>query len=64
MDVEFTRNIALIEELETSVRLLKLGFGEYQNLGGANDFYYLPFQLISSGFEMEIFQSRTFLEIF
>jgi hypothetical protein len=31
--------------------LLKLGFGEYQNLGGANDFYYLPFQLISSGFE-------------
>ena len=51
MDVEFTRNIALIEELETSVRLIKLGFGEYQNLGGANDFYYLPFQLISSGFE-------------
>ncbi len=51
MKDEAIRKISLIEELETSMKLLKLGFGEYQNLDMANDFYYLPFQLISSGFE-------------
>ena len=51
MDNDTIRNVALIEELENSVRLLKIGFGEYQNLDLANDFYYLPFQLISSGLE-------------
>jgi hypothetical protein len=51
MDNEIIRKISLNEELNTSVRLIKLGFGEYQNLDMANDFYYLPFQLISSGFE-------------
>lgn len=45
------RKVALIEELETSIKLLKLGFGEYQNLDMSNNFYYLPFQLISIGFE-------------
>ncbi len=51
MNDEVVRKISLIEELETSIKLIKLGFGEYQNLDMANDFYYLPFQLISSGFE-------------
>ncbi|HUX59289.1 MAG TPA: hypothetical protein VMV77_20120 [Bacteroidales bacterium] len=51
MKDEVIRKISLIEELDTSIRLIKLGFGEYQNLDMANDFYYLPFQLISSGFE-------------
>lgn len=51
MDDEVIRKLSLNEELNTSVRLIKLGFGEYQNLDMANDFYYLPFQLISSGFE-------------
>lgn len=51
MKDEVIRKISLIEELGTSIRLIKLGFGEYQNLDMANDFYYLPFQLISSGFE-------------
>lgn len=51
MKDEVSRKISLIEELNTSIRLIKLGFGEYQNLDMANDFYYLPFQLISSGFE-------------
>ncbi|MBD3329756.1 hypothetical protein GF357_04660 [Candidatus Dojkabacteria bacterium] len=31
--------------------MIKLGFGELQNLDMGNDFYYLPFQLLSSGFE-------------
>jgi hypothetical protein len=48
---EVITKLSLNEELNTSVRLIKLGFGEYQNLDMANDFYYLPFQLISSGFE-------------
>lgn len=51
MKDEVSRKLSLIEELDTSIRLIKLGFGEYQNLDMANDFYYLPFQLISSGFE-------------
>ncbi len=51
MKDEVIGKISLIEELDTSIRLIKLGFGEYQNLDMANDFYYLPFQLISSGFE-------------
>jgi len=51
MNNEVIKELSLNEELITSVRLIKLGFGEYQNLDMANDFYYLPFQLISSGFE-------------
>ncbi len=51
MNDEIIRKSSLNEELITSIRLIKLGFGEYQNLDMANDFYYLPFQLISSGFE-------------
>ena len=46
-----TKNVALHEELSSSIKLIELGFGEYQNLDAGNDFYYLPFQLISSGFE-------------
>ena len=45
------KNLALNEELLTSINLNKLGFREYQNIDMANDFYFLPFQLISSGFE-------------
>ena len=51
MNDEVSEKILLHEELNTSIKLIKLGFGEYQNLDLANDFYYLPFQLISSGFE-------------
>ena len=51
MNDEVIRKLSLNEELNTSVRLIKLGFSEYQNLDMSNDFYYLPFQLISSGFE-------------
>ena len=45
------RNFALLEECDTSGKLIKLGLGELQNLDLANDFYFLPFQLLSQGFE-------------
>jgi len=45
------KDLYLDDELRTSVKLIELGFGEFQNLDLANDFYYLPFQLLSSGFE-------------
>lgn len=51
MNNNVKKNLALLEELETSINLIKLGFGEFQNLDMANNFYYLPIQLISSGFE-------------
>jgi hypothetical protein len=45
------KELYLDDELRTAVKLIELGFGEFQNLDLANDFYYLPFQLLSSGFE-------------
>ena len=51
MDNDEVKNWALYEELESSIKLIQLGFGEFQNLDTENDFYHLPFQLISSGFE-------------
>jgi hypothetical protein len=51
MDREILKHISLQDELLASAKLIELGFAEYQNLDLANDFYYLPFQLLSSGFE-------------
>lgn len=51
MDKYINIHIILLEEIENSSKLIKLGFGELQNIDQVNDFYYLPFQLISSGFE-------------
>ena len=51
MTVKLQQKIAIIQELETSIKLIELGLGEYQNLNKSNNFYYLPFQLISSGLE-------------
>ena len=45
------KDLYLSDELETAAKLIQLGFGEFQNLDWGNDFYYLPFQLLSSGFE-------------
>jgi len=45
------KDFCIQDELATSIRLIKLGLGEYQNLDLSNDFYFLPFQLLSSGFE-------------
>lgn len=51
MTSEAIKDVYLHDELITSIRLIKLGFGELQNLDMANDFYHLPFQLLSSGLE-------------
>ncbi|WP_025141554.1 hypothetical protein [Pedobacter jeongneungensis] len=45
------KNISLLEEIETANRLIRLGFGEIQNIDFVNNFYFLPFQLLSQGFE-------------
>ena len=45
------KDLYLSDELETAAKLIQLGFGEFQNLDRGNDFYYLSFQLLSSGFE-------------
>lgn len=45
------RFLAIFDELEASIRLIKLGLGELQNIDDNNNFYFLPFQLLSQGFE-------------
>lgn len=51
MSKETLKDIYIHDELLTTFRLIEIGFGEFQNLDLANDFYHLPFQLLSSGFE-------------
>lgn len=51
MDNQSYKDIYLNDELLTSLKLIEIGFGELQKLNLANDFYHLPFQLLSSGFE-------------
>lgn len=48
---EIIKYTALLEELETSQKSINLGFGEIQNLSLNNCFHFLPFQLLSQGFE-------------
>lgn len=49
--IDFLKHTALLEEFETAGKLIKLGFAELQNISLTNDFYFLPFQLLSQGFE-------------
>lgn len=51
LEIETTKYFALLEELETSEKLISLGLGELQNINSSNNFYFLPFQLLSQGFE-------------
>lgn len=48
---EITKHMALLDEIETSYKLIILGFGEIQNINSNNNFHFLPFQLLSQGFE-------------
>lgn len=48
---EIIKYFALLEEIETSHKLITLGFGEIQNISLNNSFHFLPFQLLSQGFE-------------
>ena len=50
-EIENIKYFALLEEFEISNKLIKLGFGELQNINLSNDFSFLPFQLLSQGFE-------------
>ncbi|MCD8439002.1 hypothetical protein [Tenacibaculum finnmarkense] len=50
-EIENIKQFALLEEFETSNKLIKLGLGELQNINLNNDFHFLPFQLLSQGFE-------------
>ena len=45
------RFLCIYEELETSIELLKSGFGHLQEIDMGNTFYHLPHQLMASGFE-------------
>lgn len=49
--IEVAKFFTLNEEFETADKLIRLGFGELQNINLVNDFYFLPFQLLSQGFE-------------
>ena len=51
MNDDLTKFLCLLEELETSCKLLKAGFGGLQEIDMGNDFYHLPHQLMASGFE-------------
>ena len=51
MNTDTTKFLCLCEELETSLELIKAGFGSLQEIDMSNDFYHLPHQLMASGFE-------------
>lgn len=51
MNENVIKDLHLYDELLTSFKLIEIGFGEFQNMDVKNDFYHLPFQLLSSGFE-------------
>lgn len=50
-DISIDKSFALQEEFETANKLILLGFGELQNINLSNNFYFLPFQLLSQGIE-------------
>jgi hypothetical protein len=51
MTTDLERFNCLLEELETSHKLIVAGFGTLQEIDTANDFYHLPHQLLASGLE-------------
>lgn len=51
MSRDTERFFCLLDELETSHKLIKAGFGALQEIDTTNDFYHLPHQLMASGLE-------------
>lgn len=51
MSTDVEKFLCLLEELETSHKLIKAGFGTLQEIDMGNDFYHLPHLLMASGFE-------------
>lgn len=45
------QKLSIDQELLDTVRLIRSGFGQLQQLDGANDFYHMPLLTLSSGFE-------------
>ena len=45
------RDIAMIQELDTSQQLILTGLGDLQEIDMGNDFYHLPHQSLASGLE-------------
>ena len=50
-EIPFEKFIALDDEVRASINLIHTGLAELQNINGGNDFYYLPFLILSNGFE-------------
>lgn len=50
-EIPINQLIALDDEVNASIKLIQIGLAELQNIDGGNDFYYLPFILLSNGFE-------------
>ena len=48
---DMARKLCLHEELQTSLELLKSGFGHLQEIDMGRTFYHLPHQLMANGFE-------------
>lgn len=51
MDNLTYRKVCLLNEVETSIRLIKKGMSDLQKISGENDFYHAPILMLSSGFE-------------
>ncbi len=45
------RKICLLNEVDTSIKLLKKGMSDLQNISGKNDFYHTPILMLSGGYE-------------
>lgn len=45
------QKLSAVKELETSIRLIGAGLDKLKEISGAEDFYFLPMLLLSSGFE-------------
>lgn len=48
---DITRQLALIEELSNTTRMIELGVAEIHQLSGANDFHHGALQLLAQGYE-------------
>lgn len=51
MSTDLDRFLCLVDELETSHKLIRAGLGSLQEIDMTNDFYHLPHLLIASGLE-------------
>ena len=51
MNPEIEKDLALLRELETSIKLLQTGLREVQGIGGGNSFYHVALLTLANGFE-------------